>query len=192
MKKALLTLAALTVASSAFAQGTINFFNNNLTGPNGTYRAGIFRDNEPAVFNDVKGDSTIGAGAGFTVGLFLASNLTTPLATTTFRTTTAQEVFLATVPDVAVTGVPPGSTAQLVVRAWETSAGSWDASTHRGEQAFTSRVLGGPNPDPTSPAIPSPDLGPGFTGFEMEVVPEPSTIALGALGIGALLLRRRK
>jgi len=198
MKKALLTLAALTVASSAFAQGTINFFNNNLTGPSGTYRAGVFRDNEPAVIGDNKNiadpanQPLVGAGAGFTVGLFLASNLSTPLATTTFRTANNFEVFAATIPDVAVTGVPAGSTANLVVRAWETAAGSYDASTHRGEFAFTSRALGGPNPDPTQPAIPSPDLGPGFTGFEMDIVPEPSTFALGALGIGALLLRRRK
>jgi len=202
MKKALLTLAAVAMASSAFAQGTINFFNNNLTGATGTYRAGIFRDNDTAVRGDTKGDSTIGAGAGFTVGLFTASNLTTPLATMTFRTTTAQEVFLNSVPDVAVTGTPAGSTASLVVRAWSTAAGTYAAALadtangwQWGEQAFTSRALGGPNPDPTSPAIPSPDMGPGFLGFEMDsnpIVPEPTTVALGALGIGALLLRRRK
>jgi len=197
MKKALLTLAAIAMASSAFAQGTINFFNNNLTGANGTYRAGIFRDNGDGIANN----STVGAGAGFTVGLFLANNLNTPLATTTFRTTTVQEVFIANVPDVVVTGTPAGGTAQLVVRAWSTSAGSFAAAQTTagdqwGEQAFTSRGLGGPNPDPTQPAIPSPDMGPGFTGFEMTttagiITPEPSTIALGVLGVGALFVRKR-
>jgi hypothetical protein len=186
MKKALLTLAALAMASSAYAQGTIAFFNNNLTGPNGTYRAGIFRDNGDGIV----GNSTIGAGAGFTVGLFLASNLTTPLATTTFRTTTAQEVFFEN-KEVAVPGVQPGQTASFVVRAWD--GASFDAATtQRGEQAFTSRALGGPNPQPGELPFTSPDMGPGFTGFEMRPVPEPSTIALGAIGIGALLLRRRK
>lgn len=200
MKKALLTLAAVAMASPAFAQGTINFFNNNLTGASGTYRAGIFRDNAPADPNDVKGDSTIGAGAGYTVGLFLASdvNFANPLATTTFRTTTAQEVFIANVPDVPVPGTAPGSTANLVVAAWNTSAGSFlaaknGAGNEWGMESFTSRGLGGPNPDPTQPAIPSPDLGPGFTAFEMNVnVPEPTTVALGVLGVGALFLRRRK
>jgi len=194
MKKALLTLAAVAMASSAFAQGTINFFNNNLTGAAGTYRAGIFRDNGDGIPNN----STIGAGAGFTVGLFVPGN-NTPLATTTFRTTTVQEVFIANVPDVVVPGTGPNAAAQLIVRAWSTSAGSFAAAQtipgdQWGEQAFTSRGLGGPNPDPTQPAIPSPDMGPGFTGFEMTTtaVPEPSTIALGVLGVGALFLRRRK
>jgi hypothetical protein len=32
----------------------------------------------------------------------------------------------------------------------------------------------------------------GIRSFQLTVVPEPSLIALGALGLGALLLRRRK
>ena len=199
MKKALLTLAAVAMASSAFAQGTITFFNNNIINPTtgATYRAGVFQDNAPDVVGDPKGDSTIGAGAGFTVGLFLASNLATPLGTATFRTTSAQEVF-ATTQDLAVTGVAPGSTANLVVRAWSTSAGSFAAAqttpgAQWGEQAFTSKPLGGTNPNPPPPSFFTPDMAP-FTGFEMETtpVPEPTTIALGVLGVGALLLRRRK
>jgi hypothetical protein len=81
MKKALLTLVALATAGSAFAQGKINFYNAeipNATG-GGIYDAPIFRPG-----------GTVGAGAGYTAGLFLASNLTTPLATTTFLTTPAQ------------------------------------------------------------------------------------------------------
>jgi len=181
MKKALLVLAVLAAGASAFAQGTITFFNNNIGSP--TYRAGIFRP-----------DGT-GAGAGFSVGLFLASDLSTPLSkvdgssgVTTFRTTSAQEVF-ATAADLVVPGVAPGATASLVVRAWETAAGSFAASTVRGEQAFTSKALGGVNPAPPPPSFPSPDMAP-FTGFTM--VPEPTTFALGALGIGALALMRRR
>jgi hypothetical protein len=198
MKKALIALAAIATSASALAQGTITFFNNNIINPTtgATYRAGVFQDNAPDVVNDPKGDSTIGAGAGFTVGLFLASNLTQPLGTATFRTTSAQEVF-ATTQDLVVTGVPPGSTANLVVRAWSTAAGSYDAARNipgaqYGEQAFTSKALGGTNPNPPPPSFFTPDMAP-FTGFEMETtIPEPSTIALGALGIGALLLRRLK
>jgi hypothetical protein len=206
MKKALLTLAAVAMASSAFAQGTITFFNNNLTDPQtgALYRAGIFQDNQPAVLGDVKGDSTIGAGAGISVGLFLASDPNTPLkyttgadAITTFRTTTAQEVF-ATSGDVAVTGVAPNTSGALVVRAWSTAAGSFaQAKTINGmqwgEATFNSKLLGGVNPNPPPPSYFTPDMAP-FRGFEMEttVVPEPSTIALGVLGVGALLLRRRK
>jgi hypothetical protein len=201
MKKALLTLAAVAMASSAFAQGTITFFNNNIINPStgALYRAGIFQDNNAAVFGDPKGDSTIGAGAGITAGLFLASDPTVALATVTFRTTSAQEVFAIT-QDVTVPGIAPNSSANLLVRAWSTAAGSFLAAKNDsginnwqyGEQAFASKALGGTNPNPPPPSFFTPDMAP-FTGFEMETtIPEPSTFALGALGIGALLLRRRK
>jgi hypothetical protein len=203
MKKALLTLAAAAMASSAFAQGTITFFNNNIIGANGqTYRAGIFQDNEPLVFGDTKGDSTIGAGGTISIGLFLPGS-NTPLnytdgtvAVTTGRTTTAPEVFART-GDVVVTGVAPGATTPLVVRAWSTSAGSYAAAqtivgAQYGEQTFTSKPLGGTNPNPPPPSFFTPDMAP-FSSFELEsTVPEPSTYALAAVGIGALLLRRRK
>jgi hypothetical protein len=195
MKKALLTLAAAAMASSAFAQGTITFFNNNIINPStgALYRAGIFQDNG----NGTIGDSTIGAGAGFTAGLFLASDPSVALATVTFRTTSAQEVFAIT-QDVTVPGIAPNASANLLVRAWSTSAGSFaNALTingaQHGEQAFASKALGGTNPNPPPPSFFTPDMAP-FTGFEMQttIIPEPSTIAFGALGIGALLLRRRK
>jgi len=193
MKKALLAFGALTLTGSAFAQGTLTYFNNNLTPASGApYRAGIFRDNGDLVV----GNGTVGAGAGYIVGLFKGTDLTAaPLATSLFRTTSAQEVF-ATTADVAIPGIAPGSTAQVTVAAWDSSAATYGAvaiGKQRGSQTFTTRGLGGPNPDPTQPAIFTPDMGPGFTGFEMQtVVPEPTTIALGAIGIGALLLRRRK
>jgi len=203
MKKALLTLAATAMASSALAQGVITFYNNNIINPTtgATYRAGIFQDNDILTKGDPKGDSTTGAGAGFTAGLFLASDLNTPLATTTFRTASAQEVFAGTA-DVPVPGVAPGQTANLVIRAWSTAAVTYAAAAadsgvnkwQYGSQAFTSKPLGGPNPNPPPPSFFNPDIAP-FTGFEMDtnVVPEPSTIALGLVGaVGALMLRRRK
>jgi len=188
MKKALLALGVLAAGASAYAQGTVTFFNNGLTGATGTYRAGIFRDNLDAI----TGNSTIGAGAGFTAGLFLASDtaFASPLATITFRTTTAQEVF-SSATDVTIPGVPNGATANLAIAAWDGPSFA-AAATQRGSQTFTTRGLGGPKADPTVPPDPPTDLGPNFTGFEMKLVPEPSTIALGAVGIGALLLRRRK
>jgi len=222
MKKALLTLAAVAAMSvSAFAQGTITFYNNGIARPfttdaagnrtytydpnvNGTqlpasgqgttlkgaplisadgttYRAGIFLPNGG-------NPGTTGPAGAFTVGLFLSSDLNTPLASTPFRSNNTFEVFANNVPVTLGAGHPTGSTENFTIRAWETGK-TFDTSTIRGEASFLSGPLGGPvagNPD----AAPASLLG--FNGFTMYVVPEPSTIALGVLGVGALLLRRRK
>jgi hypothetical protein len=211
MKKALIALAAIATSASALAQGTITFFNNNIINPStgATYRAGIFRDNDPTNPNDADfpfDAGLVGAGAGISVGLFLASDPNTVLKYTTgadaialFRTANNFEV-MATTGDVVVTGVAPGATANLIVRAWTTSYGSYTAARNAndgiaqyGEGAFTSKALGGTNPNPPPPSFFTPDMAP-FSGFEMDtsIVPEPSTYALAALGLGALFIRRRK
>jgi len=208
MKKALIALTAIAASASAFAQGTITFYNNNIINPTtgATYTAGIWQDNQPTVLNDSKNLADpanaalgfTGAGTlpgGVTVGLFLAGN-NTPVAITTLRTGTRPEVFVGT-QDATITGAAPGSPANLVIRAWSTSAGSFAAAqtingAQWGEAAFTSKALGGINPNPPPPSFTAPDIAP-FPGLEMEqTVPEPSTIALGVLGVGALVLARRR
>jgi len=209
MKKAMIAVAAIAMSASAFAQGTITFFNNNILNAAGqTYRAGIYQDDEPLnkADADIVGQgatSAVGAGGTISIGLFLPGS-NTPLnytdgtpAVTTGRTTSAPEVFART-GDVVVTGAAPNSTVTLEVRAWSTSAGSYanalvtDGAQY-GSAQFLSKALGGTNPNPPPPSFFTPDMAP-FTGFEMDttIIPEPSTIALGAIGIGALLLRRRK
>jgi hypothetical protein len=195
MKKALLALAAAAAASSSIAQGIITFYNNaipingrTITAPATaaagatTYRAGIFR-----------ADGS-GAGAGATAGLFFASDAgnptATPLATTTFRLNNTFEVFAAP-QDVVVPGVPVGSTANFIVRVWETAAGSYAAADRwaRGESSsWTSDPLGGtvPGNPPAANATMS-----GFMGAYF-LIPEPSSLAFAAIGISAMILRRRK
>lgn len=94
-----------------------------------------------------------------------------------------------------------GAVAQI--RAWDaltSTASSYeqailDPNAYRGESIlYTLGALGGPgngaaNP-PVSPANPA-DL-PNQVGFNIAPVPEPSTIALGFLGLGGLWLLRRK
>lgn len=180
MKKTLTILAALASASAAYAQGTITFFSANpINLPGGT----------------------AGVGAGYTAGLFLANDRNTPIGTTTFLTS-GGEGYLNAV-DIPVPGFPTGtSNARFVVRVWETAAGSYNAQTtgNRGEfdgtantgtgTGFTTGSLGGPVAG-SPPALP-PDLGPNFQSFNLVVVPEPSTIALGVLGLGALAMMRRR
>ena len=172
MKKTLILLAALAMAGATYAQGTITFFSlNQIFQPGGA----------------------VGAGTGFTAGLFLASDLSAPIpgATTDFVPSTG---YLNAI-NVNVPGHPVNdSTASYVVRAWETGK-TFATSLTRGESAaFVSGPLGGQNLP--NPAVPPPDLDTrgalGFQGFNLVTVPEPSTYALGIAGLGTLAMMRRR
>jgi MYXO-CTERM domain-containing protein len=202
MKKALLVMAAVAMGASAFAQGTIIYANRNIptlsgTGGgngNGSYNVPIFQN----------GSTTAGAGAltgGVTVGLFtpdgntligssLLRSTTTPTDTSMFFAQSAQTF--------NVPGTNPGDTPTLIVREWQGSsfaaakggAGQW------GEQPFTTRPLGG-TPVGGGTPIPTPNMtgwGPeSGAGIQLNpAVPEPTTVAFGVLGLGALVLARRR
>jgi len=166
MKKILTLLAVLATASAVYAQGTVEF---------GTFNSEIKR-----------ADGT-GAGTGYSAGLFLASNLTSPLGVTDFIPGTG---FLNTI-NVTVPGVPGRTSGTFVIRAWDNVGGSFAGATlQHGESApFTIASLGGAGSPPDVPA--SLD-GTTYAGFTMTVVPEPSTYALGVLGLGALAMMRRR
>jgi hypothetical protein len=224
MKKSLLPLLASAALSlSAFAQGTITFYNNGIARPfttdaagnrtytydpnvdgattyyppsssggygsvpgrplispdGSTYRAGIFLSGGPS--------GAVGVGAGFTAGLFLSSDLATPLATTPFRANNTFEVFASNVPVALPPGHPVGSSQDFFIRVWETGK-TYDTSSIRGQASFRSGPLGGPVPG-------QPDVAPasllGFNGFMIVAIPEPSTVAFSILGAAALLRRPR-
>ena len=77
-------------------------------------------------------------------------------------------------------GIQIGGRANVQVRVWDTADPS-----HVGESVIIPLRTGG------YPSLGT-NLAPLFTGFQMNVVPEPSVFALGALGAGALLLLRRR
>jgi len=141
------------------------------------------------------------AGTGFTAALFgdaTATDATTfqLLSSRPFQTST-------TIPGIingATISIPwvpvgsPASTGNFEVRVWDNRAGTvttWaqvlsDPTIARGRSAVLNNV---------NVLVPPATPG-GLTGiasFNLFIpVPEPSLIALGALGLGALLLRRRK
>jgi len=188
MKKILLTLALIVVTTVTYAQGTIQMANTSGTrflvngvrplsvsagGPAaGTYVFGVFAGTSADALSQVPlgelGRNTV------TGGLISSSN---PQAH-------------------AVPGFGPFSQSQtkvfIQIRGWEASfADDWraaQASGLFGESAVRSFELGAPS-------------GPGaviwgsdtLTQFQaINLVPEPSSIALAVLGLGSLLLFRRR
>jgi len=188
MKKILLTIALCAASLGAFAQGQVNFDNIN-----------TFGTSKEAVVFDVNGTTKL-AGTGFMAQLYWGAASWTGVAGGTSVTDPAAPFF--TVADGAdgfwntgassarTVGVAGGANVFVQVRAWNASGGknTYEAALAAGNAVGNSAVLalvaGGGTVQP-------PNLT-GLTSFKLVGVPEPSTIALGLLGAGALLLRRRK
>lgn len=175
-------VVALIAASSALAQGTINFSSVAVTGrpritANGANVGGSTISVEIlakapgaasyAAVQKVNNDGSLGAFtpinplSGANAGLFSGGTVSVP-------------------------GVAGGAAASVIVRAWDNTTGAtFDAASLKGSVAFDVAALGGAGVPPSTPAIMA-----GYTGITL--VPEPSTYALAALGLGALLYFRRK
>lgn len=181
MKHCLVTLAALLVAASTYAQGTVNFV-NKITGTvdarvtyagAGAIGGGTTADNQfvaqlvqingtPGAVGDPISFRNSGAGTGYWVG-----------ATRTLA------------------GIAENASATVRVVAWSTALGStYDAAVAKGQGGYgesapiTINTGGGLNP---------PGALVGLQAFEIRpIVPEPSIAVLGLLGAGLLLIRRKK
>lgn len=181
MKHCLVTLAALMVAASSYAQGTINFV-NRITG---TLDARVM----------YAGAGAIGGGSGlgndFVAQLYAGPSGGTLVATgdpVPFRGAGAGQGYWAAAAR-TVAGVAENGTASAKVVAWSLSLGStYEAAKASaggwGESAVVSVATGGGlNPPGAMTAL---------TGFSIPAVPEPSIAALGLLGAGLLVIRRKK
>lgn len=178
MKKLLVAIAAVLVTASSFAQLAPGVqFNNRITGV----------VDAPVTRVGLAGSG--GAGAGVTAELVRidGANITVLTPVTVFRTTSDAAKFYVSPVDVPIVGGTAGQTITLAMRAYE-------GSSYPGPQGSTTFASG--QSEPFTVTLKDPSL-PGATldnlrGFNITVVPEPSTIALGVLGAAALLLRRRK
>jgi hypothetical protein len=189
MKKILATVLGVATMSVAFGQGTIATVSNNSGGT-------IF----PIL--DSTGAAIVAANANIKVEVFTYGTEASPFGTQLGGVATigAKGRFNAG-SNVTVPGTTPGGTVNLIVRAWDSTTGATyaDATVKGNSGSFKSDILGG-DPDGDGPLLPitaktiASGAADGFKSFQLTatVIPEPTTIALGALGAAALFIRRRK
>lgn len=211
MKKSLIITAFLAlVAANAFSQGTVRYV-PNITG---SYTTRIYAQDLVNPLLELHGNPANGvpvgttvytgaalAGTGFTASLWAgsSSNSLALVAGTSlgFRTGSAAGLWSEPAQTV-IDGFTPGTTPSLLVRVWNNSNGvdSWakvlaDPSVARGDSTIFAPSGGLGGTDAGGNIFLTPTLA-NMRSFNLHVVPEPSLIALGVLGLGALLLRRRK
>jgi MYXO-CTERM domain-containing protein len=197
MKKALLTVVALSVSVSLFAQGTVTFSNI------GGNRNVQFDEN-----NDGVGDRNLAAADGVQVSLWFAPAGTTDTGASAWQMVGAPANIISpglfsggtrTVP-----GATEGTRYAFQVRAWETAvygttAAGWDAANNAAVahkvstgSAVVDAGTGGWGTPPGVAVSLAPLWQTGSGSFVVASVPEPSVLALGVLGVGALLMLRRR
>lgn len=169
MKRAILVALAMFVTVGVMAQGNILF--QNKVSPN--IDAKIVGPSGAAVTANVYTAELL---AGLTAGSLAATGITTPI-------TLASGYFAGGSQSVA--GIPAGVDAFFQIRIWETAKGSFTASgLNVGMSKVWSMQLTAP------PNTPAAMAGLGKDSIVVGI-PEPSILALGVLGMGAFMLRRR-
>jgi len=173
-------LAAALLPLSVHAQGTINFATANA--------------------NQVVRDQATGlaVGAGYTAALYWGVAGATEAQLVQIGASwpvTAGNGFIIN-GGTRTTGnaTAPGDTAAFQVRAWAGSALTYEAAgdVSKGKTVVFANATGNPGAQP--PGVPA-ALGAGWNTpllVSAVIIPEPSTYALAALGVGALLLFRRR
>ena len=171
MKKLVALLACTIIATSAFAQGTINFTNLKPS---------------KQIISDAAGAKLEGAWAQLYAGSS-ADNLAAVGSPVAFYEGKKAGYFSG-----GVVGAGFNGAGVFQVKAWK-GADSFDAASGtNGAETGMSGVFGLTPGDSTAspPGLPA-DLA-GLESFSLTVVPEPGTIALAVLGLAAFFVRRRK
>jgi len=191
MKKLIPLMVLLVGVSGAMAQGTVNFRNNQTDFP-----TGIDRDIYAA---DMVTPLT---GTNFQARLVFGSDPASlqPATYTTparFRAVTTGNSLAGTWSGDTRTlpGYAPGSTVMLQVQVWDSTGGrTWDEvhNANGAAGAFGQSAVFSYTVPPAGTLNPQPYYLDNLRSFSI-IVPEPSVIGLGLIGVGALfMLRRRK
>lgn len=210
MKKLFVTIAMASLAAGAFAQGTVGSLTYQTTagvgkekyiyGVNPTDQAAQVHGNDEALYTG----RTKLDGAGYWAELWYgaagaaeADLKAVAGSLVNFRTGTTSGL-IAGKSKLEIPGTLGGDKVTLQLRVWAAAATSWADVLTKPEVArgasslITNWELGGVDAQ-NGPHVGSGNIATGLEKFGLyAVVPEPSVVALGALGIGALLLRRRK
>lgn len=170
MKKLIIALAAVMISVATYGQAQLNLSNRGggvefpIFGPDGTTPAGLLGNMVAQLYVSEGGSLT-------------------PLQPTTgFRVQAGGEAYLS--PQAVTVPGNAGTPVQLVLRVFQ--GASYDTALVRGETAAFSATPA------LAPAVPGNLTGLGTGSLRLEAIPEPSTYALAALGLGALVLFRRR
>lgn len=174
MKHLALTLTALFAAASVYAQGTVNFANRI-----------------PGTLDAPVTSGGVGVGSDYWAQLMAGpagGTLALVGSPVEFRSAPANGYISAST--VSIPTVAGGATADIRMVAWAKSLGNsypGDGLAGTGSSGLISIATGDPN------ATPVPGLPSNLTGLQgFTIIPEPSIAALGLLGAGLLLIRRKK
>jgi hypothetical protein len=205
MKKILVIAAASMLASSAFAQGLLNWNTAAGTGSRFVYGSDCGAPYAGTTYNGSYPGS-VPLRAAIWVGPAGSAESALTRVDTSIVTVLTSGIGIGNVTGMTSFAVPnygPATTISLQVRAW--SGAGYGQGALAGKSGVTQIVLGGPSPAPavaawslTGVAAPTTWDGVATTGsgplagFQLHVVPEPATASLIGLGLASLLIFRRR
>ena len=167
MKKLIIAALAVAAATTMYAQGTVKMYNDTAI---------------------VKYGDTCGDLAGSEVGNEITANLMyqgSIIASKAFNETKSGKKTGKLKGGIVATSLPAGvEVSDLTIQAINPAD-----PLYLGESAAFSYTTGDPNPASGTPTIPD-NLT--YDAFTVEYIPEPTTIALGILGLSSLLVLRRR